>query len=123
MDLSDLIDPVARNLEFRGLTRSQIREEFTAKEARYKKLRRVRLSAQMAELPEFGAVYREVRRGLPQGPARPPAGTPRRTAEARRPVYRLCSANVCRCPAIAGQNLTSGFRAIPGILCTRSRQG
>ncbi len=67
VDLSDLTDPVARKLEFRGLTLAQVRKEFTAKEARYKKLWQVRLAAQMADLPEFGAVYREVRRALRQG--------------------------------------------------------
>lgn len=66
VDLSDLVDPFARKLEFRGLTPTQVRKEFAAKEARYKKLWQVRLAAQMAELPEFGAVYREVRRALRQ---------------------------------------------------------
>jgi len=66
VDLSDLVDPVARKLGFRGRTLAQVRKEFTAKEARYKKLWQVRLAAQMAELPEFGAVYREVRRALRQ---------------------------------------------------------
>ena len=67
VDLSDLVDPVARKLEFRGLTLAQMAKEFTAKEVRYKKLWQVRLAAQMVELPEFGAVYREVRRALRQG--------------------------------------------------------
>ena len=67
VDLSDLVDPFARKLEFRGLTLAQVGKEFAAKEARYNKLWQVRLSAQMAELPEFGAVYREVRRALRQG--------------------------------------------------------
>jgi predicted nucleotidyltransferase component of viral defense system len=67
VDLSNLVDPIARKLEFRGLTLAQAAKEFTAKEARYKKLWQVRLAAQMAELPEFGAVYREVRRALRQG--------------------------------------------------------
>jgi predicted nucleotidyltransferase component of viral defense system len=66
VDLSDLVDPVLRKLEFRGLTLAQVRKAFTAEEARYKKLWQVRLAAQMAELPEFGAVYREVRRALRQ---------------------------------------------------------
>ncbi len=66
VDLSDLVDPVGRKLQFRGLTLAQVRKEFTSKEARYKKLWQVRLAAQMAELPEFGAVYREVRRALRQ---------------------------------------------------------
>ena len=67
VDLSDLVDPVVRKLEFRGLTLTQVGKEFPAKEARYKKLWRVRLAAQMAELPEFGMVYRELRRALRQG--------------------------------------------------------
>lgn len=67
VNLSDLVNPVARKLEFRGLTLAQVGKEFTAKEARYKKLWQVRLTAQMAELPEFNAVYREVRRALRQG--------------------------------------------------------
>ena len=66
VDLSDLVDPVVRKLEFRGLTLAHVGKEFTAREARYKKLWQVRLAAQMAELPEFGAVYREVRRALRQ---------------------------------------------------------
>lgn len=67
VDLSDLVDPVAQKLEIRGLTLAQVGEEFAAKEARYKKLWQVRLSAQMAELPEFDGVYREVRRALRRG--------------------------------------------------------
>lgn len=65
--LPDLVDAVVRKLEFRGLTLAQVGGQFVAKEARYKKLWRVRLAAQMAELPEFDAVYREVRRALRQG--------------------------------------------------------
>jgi predicted nucleotidyltransferase component of viral defense system len=64
--LSDLLDPVARKLEFRGLTLAQVSKEFSAKEARYKKLWQVRLAAQMAMLPEFDTVYRAVRRTLRQ---------------------------------------------------------
>jgi uncharacterized protein len=67
VDLSELGDPVARKLEFRGLTLEQVGKEFTAKEARYKKLWQIRLAAQMAEIPQFGAVYRDVRRALRQG--------------------------------------------------------
>jgi predicted nucleotidyltransferase component of viral defense system len=66
VDISDLVDPVTRKLEFRGLTLEQVRKEFSAKEARFRKLWQVRLASQMAELPEFGAVYREVRRVLRQ---------------------------------------------------------
>ncbi|RJP22385.1 MAG: nucleotidyl transferase AbiEii/AbiGii toxin family protein [Deltaproteobacteria bacterium] len=65
--LADLVDPVVRKLEFRGLTLAQAGREFAAKEARYKKLWQVRLAAQMVDLPGFDAVYREVRRTLRQG--------------------------------------------------------
>jgi predicted nucleotidyltransferase component of viral defense system len=64
--LPDLLDPLARKLEFRGLTLAQAGREFAAKEARYKKLWQVRLGVQMADLPEFDAVYRAVRRALRQ---------------------------------------------------------
>ena len=67
VDLSNLVDPVARKLEFRGSTLAREGKEFIAKEARYNKLWQVRLAAQMTQLPEFGAVYREVRRALRQG--------------------------------------------------------
>jgi hypothetical protein len=66
VNLSDLMDPVARKLEFRGLTLAQVGKEFVAKEARYEKLWQVRLAAQMADLPGYGAVYHEVRRALRQ---------------------------------------------------------
>ncbi len=66
VDLADLMDPMARKLEFRGLTLAEVGDEFAGKEARYKKLWQIRLAAQMAELPEYGAVYREVRRALRQ---------------------------------------------------------
>jgi len=65
--LADLVDPVARKLEFRGLTLTQVGGQFVAKEARYKKLWQVRLAAQMTDLPEFTAAYREVRHALRQG--------------------------------------------------------
>ena len=64
--LSDLVDPVVRKLEFRGLTLAQVNQEFLAKEARYKKLWHIRLEAQLAELPEFNGVYRAVQRALRQ---------------------------------------------------------
>jgi predicted nucleotidyltransferase component of viral defense system len=64
---ADLVDPVVRKLEFRGLTPAQVRGEFAAKEARYRKLWQIRLAAQMADLPEFDASFREVRRALRQG--------------------------------------------------------
>ncbi len=64
--LPDLRDPVAQKLEFRGLTLARVAGEFAANEARLKKLWHVRLAAQLAELPEFEAAYREVRRALRQ---------------------------------------------------------
>lgn len=64
--LPDLLDSVARKLEFRGLTLAQVGKEFGAKEPRYRRLWQVRLAPQMAELPEFDTVYRAVRRTLRQ---------------------------------------------------------
>jgi predicted nucleotidyltransferase component of viral defense system len=64
--LPDLLEPVARKLDFRGLTLAQVGKEFRNKEARYKKLWQVRLAAQMVALPEFDTVYRGVRRSLRQ---------------------------------------------------------
>ena len=64
--LPDLVDPVVRKLEFRGLTLAQVNQEFLAKEARYKKLWQIRLEAQLVELPEFNGVYRAVQRALRQ---------------------------------------------------------
>lgn len=65
--LRNLLEPVTRKLEFRGLTLAQVGREFSAKEVRYKTLWEVRLAAQMVGLPEFDAVYRTVRRALRQG--------------------------------------------------------
>ncbi len=64
--LPDLLDPLARKLEFRGLKLTQVGGEFSTKEARYRKLWQVRLAAQMVELPEFDTVYRDVKRALRQ---------------------------------------------------------
>lgn len=61
------VDAVVRKLEFRGLTLAQVSGQFAAKETRLRNLWQVRLAAQMAELSEFDAVYREVRRALRQG--------------------------------------------------------
>jgi hypothetical protein len=57
---------LARKLEFRRLTLAKVGREFAAKEARYRKLWQVRLAAQIADLPEFDAVYRNVKRTLRQ---------------------------------------------------------
>jgi len=64
--LPDLLDAIARKLEFRRLTLAKVGREFAAKEARYRKLWQVRLAAQIADLPEFDAVYRNVKRTLRQ---------------------------------------------------------
>jgi predicted nucleotidyltransferase component of viral defense system len=64
--LPDLLAAIVLKLEFRGLTLAEVGKEFSAKEARYKKLWQVRLAAQMAELPEFDNIYRAVRRAIRQ---------------------------------------------------------
>lgn len=64
--LPDLVESIRRKLDFRGLTLVQVEKEFSAKEARYKKLWQVRLGTQMAELPAFDTVYRSVKRALRQ---------------------------------------------------------
>jgi len=48
------------------LDRARVREEFLRKETRFKKLWKIRLSSQMASIPEFGQVYRAVQRKLRQ---------------------------------------------------------
>jgi hypothetical protein len=64
--LADLLEAVVQKLEFRSVTLVQVDEEFSAKEARYRKLWQVRLAAQMAELPAFDTVYRTVKRAFRQ---------------------------------------------------------
>ncbi len=66
VNLPHLLEPVARKLEFRGLTLEKVGQEFSARETRYKRLWKVRLAAHMAVLPEFDTVYRTVRRTLRQ---------------------------------------------------------
>jgi len=63
---ADLTDAVAAKAEFRNRTITDAKGVFQRKEARLKKLWTVRLSAQMAELPEFDEVYRAVTRELRQ---------------------------------------------------------
>ena len=65
--LGDLLSHTVQKLEYRGLALAQVGSEFAFKEARYHRLWHVRLAAQMADLPEFDSVYREVRRGLRRG--------------------------------------------------------
>lgn len=64
--LADVVEAIERKWEFRGRKLADVSGEFAAKEARYRKLWDVRLSAQMVDLPEFEAVFRSVRRALRQ---------------------------------------------------------
>lgn len=64
VNLADLTKAVASKAEFRNRTMTDAKDIFLRKEARLKKLWSVRLSAQMAELPEFDEVYRAVTREL-----------------------------------------------------------
>ncbi len=64
IDLGDVTHAIEKKWEFRKKKPADAREALKAKEARYKKLWNVRLSAQMAELPEFAEVFRSVRRAL-----------------------------------------------------------
>ncbi len=66
VDLADLAHAIEEKLDFRGKKLVDVRGEFRAKEARYKRLWDSRLAAQMVELPEFAGVYRSVRRALRQ---------------------------------------------------------
>jgi hypothetical protein len=66
IDLADLGHAIEAKWAFRGKKSADARAAFEAKEARYKKLWNARLSAQMAELPEFDEVYRAVRLALRQ---------------------------------------------------------
>ena len=64
VDLGDLMHAIDKKWEFRKKKPADAREALDSKEARYKKLWDMRLSAQMAELPEFAEVVRSVRRAL-----------------------------------------------------------
>ncbi len=66
VDLADLVDAIEAKWDCRGKTLADVQDEFRTKEARYKRLWAPRLSAQMADLPEFTEVYRAVRRALRQ---------------------------------------------------------
>jgi predicted nucleotidyltransferase component of viral defense system len=66
IDLADLVHAIEAKWAFRGKQSADARAAFEAKKVRYKKLWNPRLSAQMAELPEFDEVYRAVRRALRQ---------------------------------------------------------
>jgi hypothetical protein len=64
VDLGVLIREIDGKLDFRGRSRDTLGNELAKKEARYRKLWRPRLGAQMAELPPFDDVFRSVRRSL-----------------------------------------------------------
>ncbi len=62
VDLASLRIELEQKLQFRDRTIGEFTEGFLRKEARYKKLWDARLSMQMAELPQYGDVFRLVRR-------------------------------------------------------------
>jgi hypothetical protein len=64
IDLGDVTHAIDKKWEFRKKKAADAREALKLKESRYKKLWKVRLSAQIAELPEFVEVFRSVRRAL-----------------------------------------------------------
>ena len=66
IELEHLKGAVEEKLDFRGKKLDDVREEFSLKEPRLKKLWDTRLSAQMARLPRFDEVYRSVRRAFRQ---------------------------------------------------------
>lgn len=66
VDLADLVPAIEQKWDFRGKKLENVRGEFLAKEARYKRLWSPRLSGQIVDLPEFTGVYRSVRRALRQ---------------------------------------------------------
>ncbi len=66
VNLAELVEAAEEKWKFRGKKLTDVREEFLRKEARLKKLWKMRLSSQVASLPEFGQVYRIVQRQLRQ---------------------------------------------------------
>jgi predicted nucleotidyltransferase component of viral defense system len=64
VDIGSLKHAIEKKWAFRKRKPADAREVLASKEARYKKLWKVRLAAQMAELPEYGEVFRLVRRAL-----------------------------------------------------------
>jgi uncharacterized protein len=64
VDLRDLTHAIEKKWAFRQKKPAAARKALEPKEARYKKLWDLRLSPQMAELPEFAEVFRSVRRAL-----------------------------------------------------------
>jgi hypothetical protein len=56
------IEAVKAKLIHRGKTLDEVRYEFAKKEARLKSTWEIRLSLQMATLPQFDDIYRSVKR-------------------------------------------------------------
>lgn len=66
IDISTIVEGVKEKWKFRGKILTDVNKVFLQKEARLKMLWEMRLSSQMAMLPEFNGVYREVKRKLRQ---------------------------------------------------------
>jgi predicted nucleotidyltransferase component of viral defense system len=66
VNLAGLVEAIDQKWAFRGRARADVREEFRAKEMRYRRLWEPRLGTQMISLPEFAQVYRTVQRALRQ---------------------------------------------------------
>lgn len=66
VNLAELVEAIEQKWKFRGKKLTDVKEEFLRKEARLKKLWKMRLSSQMTVLPEYGQVYRTVQRELRQ---------------------------------------------------------
>ena len=66
VDLAVVTEAVDLKMKFRGKELADVKDGLMRKEARLKKLWNIRLSAQMATLPEFDEVYRAVSRELRQ---------------------------------------------------------
>ncbi len=66
VDLNECLEAINAKLSHRGKKLDDVRNEFYKKEMRLKKTWDTRLSAQIANLPEFDAIYRAVKRSLRQ---------------------------------------------------------
>lgn len=66
LTLEDIVDAINQKLAFRGKLLKDVIANFKNKEGRYKALWANRLASQMAELPHFEEVYREVQRAMRQ---------------------------------------------------------
>ena len=62
--IDELIEAVTKKWQFRNKNLTDVKEEFLRKKVRLNKLWGTRFSSQMANLPEFDRVYREVQKEL-----------------------------------------------------------